>query len=64
MSGGTQTSYNAFIPYDDPVRREAYERALEILHGRRGLSRDSDVATIRNYDGPVIIGNRESIQSR
>lgn len=64
MSGRTQASYSAFIPYDDPVRREAYERALEILRGRQGLSRDSDVAAVRSYDGPVIIGNRDTVQPR
>lgn len=64
MSDRAQASYSAFIPYDDPVRREAYERAFEILRGRQGLSRDSDVAAVRSYDGPVIIGNRDSIQPR
>lgn len=50
----------------DPVRRAAYERAMQILAGRSGVS---DALTnaqrdfIRNFEAPELLGDRSRLPS-
>lgn len=45
--------------HDDPVRREAYEQAMQRIRGRAGLCdllSDEDRRAIRAFDGPEVLG--------
>lgn len=50
----------------DPVRREAYERALRILGDRAGLCEslsEEQLEEIRRYAGPEISGSHDDAPS-
>lgn len=51
----------------DSVRREAYERAMQIVAGRPGVSSvltNGQRDAVRNFDGPEIIGDRNRLPVR
>jgi hypothetical protein len=64
MSRRQHIADHTHTSYGDPVRREAYERAMETLRGRPGLRRNADVSVIRDYRGPVVVGDHADLPSR
>lgn len=63
MNNSQQNACGAHMP-SEPVRREAYERAMAILNGRNGLGATANLSVVREYDGPVIVGSSTSLRYR
>lgn len=58
MNRRQQIADQSHVPCDS-VRREAYERAMNLLNNRAGIGTRSDSDSVRSYNGPLIAGRIE-----